>query len=316
MVYCVVSREATSRVRRSVERGMRDRSDIAVLRERRTDERRQQPERREASEPRASWADRRRIRYMSGRRVAERRETLVPVAEPGGLPRAVRGHSAAVSFVEALEVPADFREDIETVRAIVRFQAGERDFAELYGRWFDTVYTYLRVTLDRATDVEPQVAAVFAEALRQLPRVAPGPAQLRSWLFGIVYDAARAVPPGDIVRASNGHAPARSSEDDAQDALDWLSDDELVLLIERRPLPERHVLVLRYFAGLGWADIGEVMAVDPDVALSLHEMAVDSLDSTLAAATRSPRVENRHQMGRLIQQTPVLHRRRRALLAV
>jgi DNA-directed RNA polymerase specialized sigma24 family protein len=315
MVYCVVSREVAGRIRRSVERGMRDRPDITVLRERRSEERRERPERRQASEPRAAWADRRRIRYVSGRRVAERREALVAVAAPTGLPRAVRTHLAAVSFVEALEVPADFREDIETVRAIVRFQAGERDFAELYGRWFDSIYTYMRVTLDRASDVEGQVAHVISEALRQLPRVAPGPAQLRSWLFGIVYDGARAIPLGDDIRPINGHGPRSAGAEDRH-ALDWLSDEELVLLIERRPLPERHVLVLRYFAGLGWADIGEVMAVDADVALSLHEMAVDSLDSTLAALTRSPRVEDRLQMGRLIQQTPVLHRRRRALLAV
>jgi DNA-directed RNA polymerase specialized sigma24 family protein len=298
---------------------MRDRPDITVLRERRSEERRERSERRQVPEPRAAWADRRRIRYVSGRRVAERREVLVPVAAPAGLPRAARTHLAAVSFVEALEVPADFREDIETVRAIVRFQAGERDFAELYGRWFDSIYTYMRVTLDRPSDVEGQVAYALAEALRQLPRVAPGPSQLRSWLFGIVYDGARAIPLGEHIRRpvnGNGHGPPRPAGTEGQHALDWLSDDELVLLIERRPLPERHVLVLRYFAGLGWADIGEVMAVDADVALSLHEMAVDSLDSTLAAVTRSPRVEDRHQMGRLIHQTPVLHRRRRALLAV
>ncbi|MDX6648843.1 MAG: hypothetical protein QOJ97_794 [Solirubrobacteraceae bacterium] len=319
MVYCIVPSEMAGRVRRSVERGTRDRPDIAVLAEHRRGERRERAERRRASEPRAAWADRRRIRYVSGRRVAERREVLVPVAAPVDLPRAVRAHIADVLFVEALEVPADFREDIETIRAIVRFQAGERDFAELYGRWFDSIYTYLSVTLERGADVEAQVASVLSEALRQLPEVAPGPAQLRPWLFAIAYDGARAVPSGHLTRApanGNGHRPADPAQSEGQGALDWLSDDELVLLIERRPLPERHVLVLRYFAGLGFAEIGEVMAVDAGVALALHDTAVDSLDSTLAAATRSPRVENRHQMGRLIQQTPVLHRRRRALLAV
>jgi DNA-directed RNA polymerase specialized sigma24 family protein len=304
---------------------MRDRPDIAVIRERRGVERRHRADRREAFELRAAWADRRRIRYVSGRRVAERREVLVPVAAPTGLTRAVRAYTADVAFMEPLEVPADFREDIETVRAIVRFQAGDCDFAELYGRWFDPIYTYLRVTLDRGADVESHAASVLSEALGRLPHVAPGPAQLRPWLFAIAYDGARANPPGELHRTSengNGHRPADSAEPEpeaeaeAPTALDWLSDDELVLLIERRPRPERHVLVLRYFAGLGFAEIGEVMAVAATDAVALHKAAVDSLDATLAAVTRSPRVEDRHPMGRLIQQTPVLHRRRRALLAI
>jgi DNA-directed RNA polymerase specialized sigma24 family protein len=235
----------------------------------------------------------------------------------------VRAHAAAVSFLEALEVPTDFRQDIETVRAIVHFQSGDRDFAQLYGQWFDPIYTYMTVTLDRGSDVEARVSAVLSEALRQLPDVSPGPAQLRPWLFSIAYDSARALPLGELGRTSeNGHghrsADAADVGADAEESggLDWLSDDELVLLIERRPRPERHVLVLRYFAGLGFAEIGDVMAIGATDAVALHKAAVDSLDATLTTVSRAPRLENRHPMGRLIHQTPVLHRRRRALLAV
>lgn len=320
MVYCVVPSEMAARARRSIERGMRGRPDIALVRERRSGERRELADRRESYELRAAWADRRRIRYASGRRVAERREALVPVAAPAGLPRAVRAHAAHLSFMDALEVPADFRENVDTVRAIIRLQAGECDFGELYGRWFDTIYTYLSVTLDRGADVESHVASVLAEALRQLPHVAPGPSKLRPWLFAIACSAALAHPPRELERKSaSGNGPGSGEHvagNESEARLDWLSDDELVLLIERRPRPERHLLVLRYFAGLGFAEIGEVMSITAADAAALHQAAVDSLDATLAAATRSPRVENRHPMGRLTQQTPVLHRRRRALLAV
>ncbi len=97
--------------------------------------------------------------------------------------------------------------------------------------------------------------------------------------------------------------------------MSWVSDDELLLLIERRPAAERHVLALRYLAGLGFAQISDVMGLARREAMETHREALRALEHTLSSVTRSPRVAGHHPMARLGHQTPVLHRRRRALLA-
>lgn len=315
MVYCVVPSDMAGRVKRSIERALRDDTEATVLTERRDCERRDGSERREGASGASAAAERRRVGYVDGRRVAERRAVLVPVPAPCDLGRAVRQHAGDVSFLEPLQIPADFREDIEAVRAIVRFKSGERDFSELYRRWFDSVYTYLSVTLDRGADVELHVSTTLADALRELSGATPGPMQVRSWLFGLAHRAAR--PRAlELSRplAVNGNGVSEL-DDTAEDGLAWLSDEDLLLLIERRPPAERHLLVLRYFAGLSFAEVASIMGIEPSAAVTLHRSAVASLDATLAGVSRSPRMEERHPMGRLMHQTPALRQRRRALLA-
>lgn len=317
MVYCVMPPSVAGRVRRTLERGAERSETVTLVVERRARDRRAGPDRRKRRLSVPQAVERRRIVYGSGRRVAERRAVLVPVRPPADLPRSLRQHAGELSFLEALDLPAHFRDDVDAVRAVVRYQAGQAEIEELYGRWFDPLYTYLRVTSERGADVEAQVATVLTEALRLLRRTAPAPEQLRPWLFALAFDVACADPPPGS--RANGHA-ARSAASDAardeEDLLTWLSDDDLLLLVERRPRRERHALVLRYFAGLSFNEIGEIMRISAAEAAGLHRAAVDSLDATLAAVTRSPRVQDRHPMGRLVHQTPVLHRRRRALLAV
>jgi DNA-directed RNA polymerase specialized sigma24 family protein len=252
---------------------------------------------------------------VDGRRVADRRAVQMPVAAPEGLPRNVR-HSTRVRFVEPLEIPEDFQRDVEAVRAIVRFQSGASDFSELYDRWLEPVWTYLSVTLDRGADVEAHTSTALAEAYRALPEATPGPTQVRTWLFGLAYRAAR--PRGlENTRPLAAPTPPVPVAVDAvdEDVLRWLSDEDLLLLVERRPPAERHVLVLRYFAGLSFVEIGSIMGIEPSGAVALHRAAVSSLDATLAGVGRSGRAEERHPMGRLTHQTPTLRQRRRALLA-
>jgi RNA polymerase sigma-70 factor (ECF subfamily) len=316
MVYCVVPSTVAARVRRSIERGLSGRQGIEVLPEGRSGERRTPGDRRERADVREPWSERRCVRYAEGRRVADRRAGLVPVEPPPNLPRAVRANISSVAFVESLDVPAELREDVEAVRAIIRFQSGERDLAELYSRWIDAVYTYLHVTLDRDADVETYVSHVLSDALRDARDAAPAPGDVRPWLFGIAHRRARSSslerPRPTLV---GGHALAEAGAK-VRMPLDWISDDDLVLLIERRPPAERHLLVLRYFAGLSLAEVAAVMELGDAEAAALHNSAVMALDASLSAVNRGPRVEERHPMGRLSHQTPVLHQRRRALLAV
>ena len=316
MVYCVVPSTVTARVRRSIERGMSGRQGLEVVLEGREGERRVPAERRTRAAAREPWSERRLIRYADGRRVADRRAVLVPVPPPAELPRAARAHVSAVTFMEPLEVPADLRDDVEAVRAIIRFQCGERDLAELYSRWVDAIYTYLSITLDRGADVESLVSGVLADALRDLRDAAPGPGEVRPWLFGIAHRRAQPVSP-ERPRASNPVGrPVAAGDAKVKTSLDWITDDDLVLLIERRPPSERQLLVLRYFAGLSLLQVAGVMGIALEEATALHAAAVGAIDASLVAVTRSPRVEGRHPMGRLGHQTRVIHERRRALLAV
>ena len=91
MTYCLVPHDLAPKVARLLERSWRDDPTIAVVIERRAHERRTSGELREAAlllRP-AIVTDRRRIRYPEGRRIAERRAILVPVAGPP-VPRVVR----------------------------------------------------------------------------------------------------------------------------------------------------------------------------------------------------------------------------------
>lgn len=317
MVYCIVPGGVSGKVRRSVERALRAHEEVATLAERRRADRRMRAERRLHDAARPAWAERRRVRYPDGRRVAERRATLVPVGVPDAMPRAVRQYAAALTFFAPLEIPHELRSDVDAVRALVRFQSGEQEVAELYRRWFDPVYTYLSLTLERGADVESHVATALAAALEAASEAAPAPAQVRAWLFGIAYDTVRA-DAGAARRPLNGHRHERAEPpvDDGEAVLKWVTDEDLLLLIGRRPAQERHVLVLHYFAGLSFDEIAEVLRIHPAGAAELHRSAVEALDATLAAVAPGARGEERHQMGRLTHQTPVLHRRRRALLAV
>jgi RNA polymerase sigma factor (sigma-70 family) len=318
MTYCLVPHGLAPKVARLLERSWRDDSTISVVIERRVHERRTSGELRgEALDLRPPMlGDRRRIRYLDGRRLAERRAILVPVAGPS-VPRVVRKFANQLTFVEALQPPPEFAEGIESAHAIVRLQAGDESaLEELYNRYFDRIYTYLRVNLRRSPDAEDRTREVFFEMVQDLPQLALSPAQIEPWLFGIAHRIAMAATV-EIPTA----VPAIEPEPGALhlnggESLEWLSDEDLQLLIERRPAEERHLLMLRYMAGLGFAEIGTILGLSQRAVSELHRVAIDSLDASLAAITRSPHIGGRHHMVRVgrTSPTPVIRERRRALL--
>jgi DNA-directed RNA polymerase specialized sigma24 family protein len=318
MVYCVVPPEVAPRVRRLFDHALGDTPGVAVIHERRGAERRRAEDRRVAADDAPGGGERRQVLYASGRRVAERRATLVPVARPR-LPRKAEHNADQVWFVEPLEVPPQLEQDIDAVRAIARFQAGERDmFAELYGRWFDPIYTYLRVVLGRPAEADQRVCTVFAQMLRELPRVAPTLGQIRAWIFGFAYQAAP-FERSELARPTpaNGAAHPVTPGDGAleESCLDGLTDDDLLVLVARRPRAERHLLMLRYLAGLRFDEIAEILGLHLRETVELHGSTLSAVEATLAAVTRSQRVGGQLPMSQAKDQTRVLYRRRRALLA-
>lgn len=184
-------------------------------------------------------------------------------------------------------------EDLDTARLVAQAQEGNRAaFTALYERYFDRVYAYLRVALKDAQEAEDATQQVFTQALIALPSYELRAQPWRAWLFRIARNQAldhlrkrgrvEVEEPGAIERRRQPVGPGELR------ALQWTSDDELVLLIERLPEAQRQVLALRYLLGFSGPEIAEVLDRSPGAVRQLHHRALRFLEQRLAALGREP----------------------------
>jgi DNA-directed RNA polymerase specialized sigma24 family protein len=96
--------------------------------------------------------------------------------------------------------------------------------------------------------------------------------------------------------------------------LEWVSDRELVHLIERLPHAQRQVLVLRFMLDLTHAQIAQILERNPEDVRALQYRALTFMRTRLNALGRGQEgpVE-RLQMRRRPSPTPVATARREAL---
>jgi RNA polymerase sigma-70 factor (ECF subfamily) len=321
VVYCVIPWDLAERLHEPLRRHFVARSDVEVVVERRARERRAAQERRSpAASPSGSppGADRRRILAAGGRRAGERRAVAVAVT-PMELPRRVRPFAAQLLFVERVEPSGLDREDIDTDRLIARIQSGDREaFAALYQRYFDRVYGYLSVALRDHHLAEDGAQHVFMRVFESLPGYARRSAPFRAWLFVVVRNHAISqlrrskrialCDPAELDRQREAEAPAA-----AENVLDWISNRELLMFIERLPLAQREVLVLRYVLDLTFAQIAAALGRSPDDVRMLQHRALTMLRQRLAAVEHGGRGRSRASIRRCRDQAPVLRMRRFAL---
>jgi len=293
VLYCVVPRELASALHGPLRRHFRDEPSIEVVVEQRAHERRSARDRRAGQcAPPQGRADRRRIRSVTGRRFGERRAVLIDVAPPD-LPRKVRPHASRLLFVERLEPAGRQLEDLDTSRLVARFQAGDRDvFSLLYLRYFDRVFSYARLVLGHDSEAEDAAQQVFIEALEWLDRFEQRGRPFRAWLFTVARNRTlnllraqgrlEVVDPQELERRNDASEPAPEQ----LDALDWVSDRELHLLIGRLPLAQRQVLVLRYMLDLSFSETAEILARSPHAVNKQHERALAFLRTRLRSVGR------------------------------
>jgi RNA polymerase sigma-70 factor, ECF subfamily len=270
--------------------------DVEVILERRRRDRRADAERRGAAWP-AEQQDvvddeRRRVRNAGGLRVGERRATLIPVAAPGTLPRRAAAYADRLVFVERLDLGEELLEDLDTARIVTRWQAGDRAvFADIYKRYFDRVYSYLRVALNDSHEAEDATQQVFIQMMEALARYELRSTPVRGWLFRIVRNHAisHARRSGRMrLEEPSALDQRRESRDDGarSDALEWMTDTDMVVLVERLPLAQRQVLLLRYMLDLSFQEIAEILYRSPEAVRQLHQRALDSLRGRLDALGR------------------------------
>jgi RNA polymerase sigma-70 factor (ECF subfamily) len=295
VLYCLVPRDLVGDVHDELRHHFGEDPDVEVVVERRGEDRRTGEDRRHRDEPHGGQ-ERRRIRNSTGRRVGERRAVLVEVEAPP-LPSGLSVHVARLVFVERLEPSSEHAEDLDSGRLVVSFQAGDSEaFSSLYMRYYDRVYSYLRVLLKNAHEAEDGTQQVFTKVFEALPKYElRDDKPLRAWLFTVVRNHALGelrkwgrVELADQEEIDRMLARGVPDEPDPP-VLGWIGDRDLLLFVERLPLPQRQVLTLRYMMDMSNSEVGEVLDRSPSEIRVLHYRAVSFLRDRLTAVGRTPR---------------------------
>jgi RNA polymerase sigma-70 factor, ECF subfamily len=294
VLYCLVPRELVGEVHDDLRHHFADDADVEVVVERRGEDRRSGEDRRRKEEapPRK---ERRRVRNADGRRVGERRAVLVEVEAPP-LPDVLQPYVARLLFVEQLEPSSEHGEDLDSGRLVVSFQAGDDEaFSTLYMRYYDRVYSYLRLMLKDAHEAEDGTQQVFTKAFEALPEFELRETPMRAWLFTIVRNHAL----GELRKRGRVELEDQEEidrllargvpEEPELPSPGWIADRDLLLFVERLPLPQRQVLTLRYMMDMSNREVGEVLDRSPSEVRVLHYRAVSFLRDRMTAVGRGER---------------------------
>jgi RNA polymerase sigma-70 factor (ECF subfamily) len=282
VTYCIVPFDLAS-LHDALRRFYSDDPSVEVIVERRAAERRGH-ERRLAS-PAPAADERRRLLGRAGRRVAEQRAEVREGERP--LPAVARAHAGRLRFVVRLEPSSVELEDISTTRIVVRYQSGDRDaFSALYMRYFDRVYAYMRVALGESQGAEDATQQVFIRLLERLSRYERREQPFRAWLFTIVRHIAidELRTRGRLERVDLRPVPEPGASAEAESTpSDWLSDRDLRMLVERLPLAQRQVLLLRFMLDLPHDQVAQILGRTPDQVRTLQARALRFLNTRLSA---------------------------------
>jgi RNA polymerase sigma-70 factor (ECF subfamily) len=224
-------------------------------------------------------------------------------------------------FVERVAPTSEQAEDVDTARLVMRIQAGDdQGVADLYMRYFDRVYSYALMVLRDRHEAEDVTQQVFVDVIEGLPRYERRKQPFRAWLFVIVrnrmVDELKKRNRLEVVEPQTLERERENADDGAHDlsALNWVTDKDLVVFIERMPIHYRQVLVLRYMLDLQTREVARILGrSEPDVR-KVQQRALGFLRERLTALGRGSHDQTRVSYRRRTVRLPVLRARRFALL--
>ena len=317
VLYCVIPSDLAGELHDPLREYFRGDSGISVVIDWRVRERRQ-GERRVADEARPG-AERRRIRNESGRRISDRRISLLET-DPPPLPPLAERHIDRLRFIERLEPATQHAEDIDSARLVVRAQSGDPTaFSELYMRYFDRLYAYLRVAVKDAHEAEDIAQEAFLSMLRALPQYDLRLSHpFRVLLFHIARN--RSIDHFRKHRSVDVEAPAELDRirvelsADPSGAFDSLSDSELARYLRRLPASQRQTLVLRYALDFSTEEIAEVLEISVQAVRNLQHRGLAFLRQRLKENDDRPLKGGRRMASVVIlRPAPVITGRQEAL---
>jgi RNA polymerase sigma-70 factor (ECF subfamily) len=147
-------------------------------------------------------------------------------------------------------------------------------FDELYRSSRDDVYAYAAGLLRDRTAAEDVTATAFERAYRKRSRFDPSRGNGRAWLFGIARNAAL-----DELRRRGRQAELVSEPVDATSLDPERAEQRLVLFaaLEKLDPRERELIALKFFSGLGNAEIAAVLGISESNAGTKLHRAVTKL---------------------------------------
>lgn len=230
--------------------------------------------------------ERRLVQNADGRRVAERRSSLIP-CKGFVLPRSAKRWRDEILVVRRIPVPAERRRDHDDHRLIIRFQSGDgAAFDRLYERYLTQVGTYADMMLGDAHEAEDIAQEVLLEVLSSAPEYEVRGVPLRIWIFRIARNRIRKRIEGRR-RTEIEDPMALRDRIDATDSQDeeiarHLADAEFLRLVEFLTEDQRKVVVLRFLLGMELDEIAAHMGISPNAAAALQYRGLRVLRPRLA----------------------------------
>jgi DNA-directed RNA polymerase specialized sigma24 family protein len=316
-LYCVVAREASRKVGDALTRQFEDDPTVRVVIEQRAGDRRGDSDRRVSSGVRSErLVERRRVIHDDGLRVAERRAAMGPSFRQFSLPRAARHREDQILLGTHLPRPFESIDDEAAARLALAHQAGDiRAFEGLYRLWFDRTYTFFSTVYASTAAVEEAVNIAFSQVFERLEHFSPAAGTIRKWLCRIVAELAFEIVHDDEAELAETRLLDRWVGEPDLDALTWLGDEDLVLLVRQLPTPQCEIVALSYVFGLDQGAIAEIVGVTPPEIEEMHERALRFMSGCLSSLSRRPGFSGRLPMLARRRYYPVTTRRKRALVA-
>jgi RNA polymerase sigma-70 factor (ECF subfamily) len=176
------------------------------------------------------------------------------------------------------------------------------------------------IALTDTHEAEDATQQVFLSVLQALPAYERRAQPFRAWLFTIVRHAAleRIRRQGRLDLLEPAELDRRRDvphEEQGFATLEWISDRELLMFVERLPLAQRQVLMLRYVLDLSNSEIAAVLDRTTNEVRVLQHRAMRFLQDRLVALGRTPRTGRQVRMARCHPKAAVLRTRRFALIA-
>ncbi|HVE68307.1 MAG TPA: sigma-70 family RNA polymerase sigma factor [Solirubrobacteraceae bacterium] len=280
MVYCLIPYDLAAELHEPLREFFRDDPEVRVVVDCRRSDRRRAPRR---STRGSTPAERRVVQNVDGRRVDDRRASAHDVPARA-LPPEAEPYADRIVFVESHEPSARQVEDADSGRLVIRAQQGDTDaVSQLYLRYFEPLYSYLKPLLRDPHEAEDVVQDVFAQVLTLLPRYEIRAEQpFRVLLYRIARN--RSVDHFRKTKRSDLADPIEmrrlleaAAVDDPAVLVERLSDTELSVFLRRLPETQLHVLLLRYMLDFTPEEIAAVVGTTPDGARALQYRALQRL---------------------------------------